>query len=72
MYLKEKYLPSLCKNKYTLNLNLGRYLAFFQDFFQGGAAKSFFGGAPSKFSGTNDSGGGANFFKENEIFTSES
>ena len=41
-------------------------------FFRGGATKNFLGGAPSKFSGANDSKGGQKFFKENEIFTLES
>ena len=33
-------------------------------FLQGGAAKNFLGGAPSKFSEANDSGGGKIFLKK--------
>ena len=40
--------------------------------FSRGRSEKFFRGRPSKFSGANDSGGGANFFKENEIFTLDS
>ena len=36
---------------------------FLLRFFQGGAAKNFLGGTPSKFSETNDSEGGTKFFK---------
>ena len=48
--------------------NAGFLLGFFQE----DAAKNFVEGIPSKFSGANDSGGGANFFNENKIFTLES
>ena len=45
-----------------LNNNSNSWLSS-RIFFQGGVAKKFLGGAPSKFSGTNDSGGeGAKFF----------
>ena len=49
------------------NINSTSWL--FLGFFRGGSQKIFMG-RPSKFSGANDSGG--DFFKENEIYTSES